>query len=330
MMFAAIAAVCAVQVFRPAGTPRSASISGPGLVLSGSGFGSAPQKKILAWIDAHIRRSGAARAGNLLVLKASGGRDYSDDFYRESRLASIQEILIPPCASRRQVDSVATYADRAQVVLFAGGDQAHYVPWKGSSLIQAIKRVYARGGIVGGGSAGLAIQGPIAFDSVAADKWLPDDEDVATRDAVRNPFERAISFTMHMFDWPPLRDSITDSHFARRDRFGRLAAFMARTGVKYGIGIDQSAALLVDGAGLAKLVLSPRQSDGYMSRGAYILFDGKARRLLPGKPLLYSMNVIHLRNNGDWFDFKNGESDSGAFTVTVSGAHIPPYSRSPY
>lgn len=40
--------------------------------------------------------------------------------------------------------------------------------------------------------------------------------------------EPAISFTTDLFAWPSLRATIPDSHFAARDRFGRLAAFLAR------------------------------------------------------------------------------------------------------
>ncbi len=82
--------------------------------------------------------------------------------------------------------------DKADAVYFAGGDQANYVIWKGSALIDAVKRVYARGGVVGGGSAGLAIQGAVVYDSVAGDRL---NVETHTKDAVNNPLEPRISFT---------------------------------------------------------------------------------------------------------------------------------------
>jgi len=330
MMFAAAAAACALQVFSPAGTPRSAPVRGPALVLSGAGLSGMPYPRVLAWIDAHVDRGANARGGNLLILAASGGRDYSDDFYRNSRLASVREITIPPCARRSDVDRAAAYVRDAQIVLFAGGDQANYVRWKGSRLIQAIRALYRRGGIVGGGSAGLAIQGQYVYDSVAADRVLPDDQNVDTKDAVRNPFEPAISFTTGFFDWPPLRDSITDTHFARRDRFGRLAAFMARLRAAYGVAVDEDAALLFEPDGRATLVQRARESGGYVPRGAYILSDGAALRLRAGVPLLYRVRVLHLTLNGATYDFRTHRGSGNSYTIVVDGARHPPYSHNPY
>ncbi len=87
------------------------------------------------------------------------------------------------------------------------------------------RRVYVRGGVVGGGSAGLAIQGAVIFDSVAADRF---DVETDTADAVAFPFEKSISFTTGLFSWPALSDTITDTHFVVRNRFGRTVVFLAR------------------------------------------------------------------------------------------------------
>ena len=111
----------------------------------------------MQWLRNHL--SGASgRAGNVVILSASGGRDDEDGLYRDAAFASVQEILIPPCADTDAVDAMVTYVDGADAVLFAGGDQANYARWKGSALMRAVQAVYARGGFVGGGSAGLAIK----------------------------------------------------------------------------------------------------------------------------------------------------------------------------
>jgi cyanophycinase-like exopeptidase len=332
------AALCAPQAFRADGIRSHAELRGPGLVLSGGGLSEMPDEIVLAWMRARIGVPGTARAGNLLILKASGERYYTDAFYRESRFAYVQEILIPPCATRAQVDAIAPYADRADAVLFAGGDQAHYAAWKGSKLIAAVRRVYARGGIVGGGSAGLAIQGEVVFDSVAADRILPDDEDVATPDAVKNPYEPAISFTTGFFDWPPMRDTITDTHVARRNRFGRLTAFMARAvGDRlvrgshiFGVAVDEGAALLVDARGNARLVERPREDDGYAPQGAWIVQGGAAQRLRPGVPLRYTVQVTHLTAGMTYDLAAKRAMGGGSYRVTVDGAAKQMYSRNPY
>jgi cyanophycinase-like exopeptidase len=332
------ASLCTPQVFRADGVPSHDALRGPGLVLSGGGFSSMPQDTVFEWMRARIDAPAGRRAGNVLVLKASGGRDYTDDFYRGSRFAYVQEILIPPCATRAQVDAIAPYVDRADAVLFSGGDQSHYTAWKGSRLIAAVRRVYARGGIVGGGSAGLAIQGQVVFDSAAADRILPADQDVATPDAVKNPYEASISFTTGFFAWPPMKDTITDTHAARRNRFGRLTAFMARAvrdhlvsgNTIYGVAVDEGSALLVDARGIATLVRRTRDDDGYVSQGAWIVRGGGAQRIRPGVPLRYTLQVIHL-TRGQHYDLQAKRAMGGTrYRVTVDGAKTPMYSRNPY
>lgn len=272
-----------------------------------------------------------------MVLKASGGRDYSDEFFAKSRIASIQEILIPPCAPRAEVERAVPAIDRADAVLFAGGDQANYVIWKGTKLIDAVKRVYAHGGIVGGGSAGLAIQGDVIFDSVTDDKYSPD-ADVATADAVKNPYERIISFTTDFFAWPAMHRTITDTHFARRNRFGRCAAFMARIlndhlipGDRiYGVAVDEGDALLVDNRGVATLVRRGRESDGYVPKGAYFLEGTRPVSMVAGKPLRYTLHVTHIWAAGQQYDLTHHRGQGRQYDVTIDGSKSPMYSRDPY
>jgi cyanophycinase-like exopeptidase len=336
--FLLAAALCQPQIFRADGTATHSALRGPGLVLSGAGLSGMPHKTVLRWMRARIAAPDSVRAGNLLILKASGERDYTDTFYRESRFAFIQEILIPPCATRAQVNRIAPYVDRADAVLFAGGDQSHYTAWKGSALMAAVRRVYARGGIVGGGSAGLAIQGQVVFDSAAADRILPGDEDVGTADAVKNPYEPAISFTTGLFAWPPMKDTITDTHVARRNRFGRMTAFMARavndrlvSGNRiYGVAVDEGSALLVDSNGIATLVQNTRDDDGYVSKGAWVAQGGPAARIRAGVPLLYTVSVVHL-TAGMRYDLRAKKPLGGTqYRVTVNGAAAHMYSRDPY
>ena len=78
-----------------------------------------------------------------------------------------------------------------------------------------MRDVYDRGGVVGGTSAGEAILGQYVFDAVAEGN-----KDTTTRNAVRNPYERLISFTYGFLRFPALHDAITDQHFVTRNRFG--------------------------------------------------------------------------------------------------------------
>ncbi len=321
---------CAVTVFARYGAyAQTARLYGPGLLLDGAGATGSPSSSI-AWLHWRLLGDTEERGGNLVVLRASYSDVFDRPFRQYGNFASVQTVLIPPCASRKQVDSVAAIVDRADAIYFAGGDQAHYVAWKGSALMAAVKRVYARGGVVGGGSAGLAIQGAVVYDSVAGDRL---NEETTTQDAVSNPLEPRISFTTGLFAWPALAQTITDTHFVARDRFGRTVAFLARmlwagllpgTRVAYALGIDQGSAVVVDPNGMAT-VLNERGA-----HGAYLIRAVASPRVMPGQPFRYTVAVAHIGKNAERFDLLHKTAPERWYDVTVDAARSPIYSRDPY
>ncbi len=322
---------CMPSVFPMLGTHDTHSVRrGPGLVLSGAGLLNVPPSA-MEWLRNHLGGA-AGRAGNVVILSASGGREDEDGLYRDARFASVQEILIPPCADSEAVDAMVTYVNGADAVLFAGGDQAHYARWKGSALIRAVQAVYAHGGFVGGGSAGLAIQGALGYDSVAADRLHPGDDDyaVTTQNALRDPFEPEISFTS-LFAWPALGDTMTDTHFAVRNRFGRLVAFLARIvhdklrpTPYYGLGVDEGSVVLVGADGMAMVRKKPQ------SRGVYLIRLAGEVALQPGKPLRTVVDVAHIGGDGESFDLLCKRPGVPWTRVQVDGAHPPFYRPDPY
>lgn len=318
-----------MTIFPRVGTyVRTPRLHGPGLVLAGGGAEEAPEA-VFPWMRRTIAGSDTGRAGNVVVLRASSANEYDSFFYSDGRFASVQTVLIPPCAARADLDRAAKIVDGADAVFFAGGDQAHYVVWKGSALIAAVKRVYARGGIVGGGSAGLAIQGAVVFDSVAGDRL---NADVHTPDAVANPFEPRISFTTGLFSWPALRDTMTDTHFAIRNRFGRTVVFLARIATDgllpgastiYALGIDQASAVVVDANGGATLI------NAAGGRGAYLVRAPGDAKIRSGTPFVYRVEVSHVRRNFETFNLAAKTTSDPWSEVRVNAAATM-YSRDPY
>src|SRR3546814_19922657 len=76
--------------------------------------------------------------------------------------------------------------------------------------------------------------------------------------ALRDPFDPGVTLVGDFLHLPYLEHVITDSHFARRDRLGRLVVFVARLrgeGVAdvAGLGIDEGAALCIDSDGVGRL-----------------------------------------------------------------------------
>jgi cyanophycinase-like exopeptidase len=121
------------------------------------------------WMHDTITGEHGARGGDVVVLTASEGDVYTDYLMKVAPFNSVRSISIGPGATPSDLARAAAYVDRAQGLFFTGGDQAHYVKWKGSPLIASVQRLYDRGGVVGGTSAGLAILGEYVYDSVAAD-----------------------------------------------------------------------------------------------------------------------------------------------------------------
>ena len=199
----------------------------------------------------------------------------------------------------------AAIVEAAEIVYFAGGDQCNYVGWKGSLVYNAVLGVVARGGGIGGGSAGLAIQGDYVYDGCTGS--------VDSAAALKNPYAPAIHFTYDYFDWPPLKKLITDTHFVERDRMGRLMAFLARqlqdgvTKKAYGLGIDADAAVVID-----------RNSQGLVFGGpAYVVYaDHPAMLCKAGKPLSYDAYKIWPLSPGMSFDFAT-RSASGFYLRDV-------------
>jgi peptide/nickel transport system substrate-binding protein len=329
---------CKPRIFPAAGSfvQTTATLHGPGLLLQGGGSDIDDAHR---WMHRTLTGSSTARGGNVIVIRAYTDEDeYAPYIQPLGPFQSVQMLGIPHCATADQVDALAPMIERADAVFFAGGDQSNYVIWKGSKLVQAIRRLWDRGGVIGGTSAGLAVQGDVIYDSVAADRLHPNDDsyEVDTKTAVPNPTEPEISFTTGYFAWPPLADVVTDTHFARRDRFGRSVVFLSLVSQKhltpsgkiYGVAVDERSALVVDKHGIATLL--EYGGSGYKTKGAYILTNIHVTQLQPGKPLIATVHVLHLYRPGQTVNLFTKQGQGHDYDVTVDGTHAHPYSRDPY
>jgi cyanophycinase-like exopeptidase len=208
-------------------------------------------------------------------------------------------------ASNAQVN---TDVRNAEFVYFAGGNQCNYVHWKGTPLQASVQSVVNKGGGVGGGSAGHHVNSAIVYDACTAST------DSAT--ALANPYDRSVTFTTGMFNWPNYADTINDSHFVTRDRMGRTMAFVARAikdglttgGKAWGVGVEEGGSLFIDNNGLATLY----GQDAYV-----VLGDHQPEQAVSGKPLTYSNYKIWRMSPGATYDFKNRPT-CGYYTRSVT------------
>ncbi|MFB6628445.1 pre-peptidase C-terminal domain-containing protein [Streptomyces sp. NPDC056362] len=187
----------------------------------------------------------------------------------------------------------------AEFVYFAGGDQCRYAGWKGTALEASVKSVVAKGGGSGGGSAGHHINSPIVYDACNGS--------VTSAEALANPYDRYVTFTTGIFQWPHYAGVINDSHFVTRDRMGRTMAFLARAvkdglapgGAAWGVGVEEGGSLYLDRDGTA----TQYGKDAYA-----VLADHQPEQAVDRKPLTYSGFKIWRLTPGSTFDFKNRPS----------------------
>jgi cyanophycinase-like exopeptidase len=271
------------------------------------------------WMHDTVVGSATRCGGDVVVLRATGSDDYDGYIYRLAPFHSVRTIKLPPCATARDVENAARIVQHSSIVFFAGGDQADYVIWKGTPLQSAVQGVYDRGGVVGGTSAGAAILGRYVFDAVAEG-----DLQTTTDNAVHDPYERRISFTYGFLRFAPLHDTITDTHFVTRNRFGREAVFIARQiadglvekqpAVAYGLGVNEASAVAIDKNGIGTLLLQAR------SGSAYAIESHAARRIVRGRPFVSTTLVVtRLGTQGERFDFARHCGSEPSYEVAVDG-----------
>lgn len=291
----------------------SPALIGPSLYLMGNG---AP---LPSAFQLHIDQVAGAPV-DIVVLAASfsvGGASQSSECESLLPLRNVNscETITITKAIGANDPVAAADVSRAEIVYFAGGDQCNYVGWKGTAVYQAILGVVARGGGIGGGSAGLAIQGDHVYDGCKGS--------ASSAEALANPYDNSISFTHGYFDWPQIDGVFTDSHFVERNRMGRLMSYIARqiqdgyASSVTGLGIDVDTAVIVDKRGAAQVY----------GQSAYVVVGDHAPELCVAKsPLSFSNYRIWRLPAGSTYNFASPPT-TGYYTRSVVGGVI---SADPY
>ena len=170
--------------------------------------------------------------------------------------------------------------DDAAAVFFSGGDQLRITSQIGDSGIEAkVRRLFERGGLVAGTSAGAAVM---------SDTML-----------VRGTSSESHRIgDLHMSPGLGLvRDVIIDQHFAERGRFGRLIGAVAHNPRILGIGIDEDTAAIVEG-----------DEFEVIGSGAVYVVDGSSvthcnlAEAEPDRVLSMHGVTVHVLGTGDRFD----------------------------
>jgi len=121
---------------------------------------------------------------------------------------------------------------------------------------------------------------------------------------------------------PLLENTLTDSHFAKRDRMGRSLGFLARivadgwSKTPREIAIDQASALLVEPDGQSKIVGT--------GLGVYFLqVDDPPELCKPGKALTLRNVAAYHAPTGANFDLRQWKGIGGeSYTLSVAAGQI--------
>ena len=118
---------------------------------------------------------------------------------------------------------------KADAIWFGGGRQWRFVDaYEATKAAPLMHRVLARGGVIGGSSAGASIQA----------EFMARGNPLGNRDIMAPGYTRGLGF---------LPGAAVDQHFAQRNRFADMASLVDRHPQLLGIGIDEATALVVVG-----------------------------------------------------------------------------------
>jgi cyanophycinase len=260
-----------------------------------------------------------ANGGDFLILRAEGDDAYNPYVNGLCPLNSVATLVIPDRVAAQDA-AVIDIIHHAEAIFIAGGNQARYVNfWKGTSVQDAIDEAYAHGVPIGGTSAGLAVEGEFIYGALG-DK--PDDNDLASTDVLPDPFFPRVTLARDFLHLPLLQNTITDSHFAKRDRMGRSLGFLARI-IQDGwskspreIAIDEKSAVLVALDGKATVVGS--------GKGAYFMQATQPPQVCQkGVPLTMNGISVYKAPTGAHFDLPSWSGTGGvSYTLSVEKGTI--------
>ena len=231
--------------------------------------------------------------GRIVILRAADaaapldvelGNYYGDLFLHQwGPVASVQTISFRDRAAASD-PRVAKIIAGADGIFLAGGDQSRYVNfWKGTPVQRLLEAHVKANRPIGGSSAGLAVLGHYVYAALGG-------HSAESNILLADPFNASVTLESDFLHFRFMHDVITDTHFGKRHRLGRLIVFLARLDAARqhisGIGIDEKTALLIGADGIGHLAAGSAGS-------AWIVQPQEpASQLIAGKPL--SMAAIRL------------------------------------
>ena len=263
-----------------------------------------------------------ANGGDIVVLRASGSNGYNNYFYTDLgvQVNSVETIVMTSLQAALE-PYVEDKIRKAEGLWIAGGDQFNYVSfWKNHPVEDALNYlINIKKAVVGGTSAGMAIQGQAYFDAANGT--------ISSAAALANPYTAQVSIGYNDFlNNPVLQNVITDTHYNNPDRKGRHIAFMSRMMQDFGIdpkGIacNEYVAVCIDSNNIARVF---GEYPTYPDEFAFFiqincLLPNTPEQCSSGTPLTWNRNneaikvykVAGTMSGSNSFDLNNWLSGSG-------------------
>ena len=264
----------------------------------------------MVWLMARGGTRSGGGYGDVVVLRTSGTNGYNT-YLQRLGANSVTSIVITTRAGA-DAPQVLDAISKAEVLFLAGGDQSTYVNlWRNTQLQARVNARVAAGVPIGGTSAGLAVLGQYVYSA----------QNVSTTSAMAlaNPFDASITLEPALFTVPLLTNVITDSHFAIRDRMGRLLTFLAR--LQQGNTASAPRAIGVDeGTGVGVAPGGATTTFGTAS-GAYYLSvtSSVTRTCVANTALTYTpVNAVRIRT-GQTFNVSTWTGSTPTYSYSVNG-----------
>jgi cyanophycinase len=181
-----------------------------------------------AAVEVFLKEAGGEKAKLVVIPTASQSADEAgsrEELIAEWKARGFAEVAVLHTRSKEEAnaETFALPLTLASAVWFGGGDQSKIAEaYLGTRVESEIMALHRRGGVIGGTSAGAAIQSKC---------MITGGQEVAT--------------VAQGFDLLP--GAVVDQHFLARNRQGRLKGVIDAQAGLFGVGIDEGTALLVKG-----------------------------------------------------------------------------------
>lgn len=243
------------------------------IIVGGGTRPAAAMSKFVEW-------AGRERAHILIIPWATAEPEESFAYLKKDlAVFNPQAIELAPIAPFNEEKKIKflNQLKSATGIFFTGGDQVRIMDvLKDESLLQILKQRYAVGVVFGGTSAGTAIM---------SSQMITGEGDFTVIDGGK------VQTSLGLGLLPD--DVIVDQHFIKRQRENRLFGLILQNPQKFGIGIDESTALLVTDNRFAEIIgssqvmlVSAQERGGRRALTIYLLQSGEKfdlRKRAPAK-----------------------------------------------